>query len=260
MSGLEFDASVARTLEPMYVTPDVVKQRMRFLEVLALRPGEKVLDVGVGPGLLAYDLAATVGEGGRCAGIDQSEAMIEASRQRCADQPWTDFDVADATQLPFEAGTFDAVVSTQVYEYVPDMKQALAEVHRVLRPGGRVLILDTDWDSVVCAVSDRALHQRVMVAWDEHLHDPNLPATLGSRLREAGFEHQQVEVIPILNTARHPHTYGYGILRMIANFVVGRQGVTKDDAERWSGDLRRRGEAGDYFFAINRFLFRAVKP
>lgn len=258
-SMLEFDEAAARGVEHIYRTPDVVAQRARFLEAVALRPGERVLDIGVGPGLLAHDMAKIVGEAGQVAGIDTSEPMLAVARDRCAEQPWTDFHAADATKLPFDDARFDVVVSTQVYEYVPDIAAALAEVHRVLRPGGRVWILDTDWDSVVWNTGDRERMRRVLDAWEAHLHDPHLPATLGRQLEDAGFRIQRTEVIPILNTTLHAHTYSFGILGLIQRFVGGRGGVDRDEADAWAAELRSLGEAGDYFFSINRYLFGAGK-
>lgn len=68
---------------------------------------------------------------------------------RCADQSSVEFHLGDATRLPFPENHFDAAVSSQVFEYLSDVPTALAEMWRVLRPGGRVLIHDTDWDSIV---------------------------------------------------------------------------------------------------------------
>ena len=65
--------------------------------------------------------------------------MLALSKARCADHPWVAFLAADATRLPFPDGDFEAAVSTQVYEYVADLTTALAELHRVLRPGGCAL-------------------------------------------------------------------------------------------------------------------------
>src|SRR3990167_8372110 len=98
-----------------------------------------------------------------------SDAMLAMARSRCAGQPWVGFEPADATKLPFPNGAFDVAVSTQVYEYVSDTATALAELNRVLRPGGRALILDTDWDSIVWNTTDRDRMERVLAAWDEHL-------------------------------------------------------------------------------------------
>jgi SAM-dependent methyltransferase len=257
---IDFDEDAARGLERIYRTPDVVAQRVRVLEALALRPGERVLDVGVGPGLLAEDMARTVGAEGHVAGIDLSEAMLEMARRRCAELAWTDFRVADATKLSFADASFDALVSTQVYEYVADMDGALAEASRVLRPGGRIVVLDTDWDSVVWNTQDRARMRRVLDAWDAHLHDPHLPATLGARLQRAGLRNQRQEVIPLLNTTLHPHTYSFGIQLAIHGFVKSSGGVSPEEADAWLAELRELGKCDDYFFSINRYLFTASKP
>jgi len=148
-NGLQFNEETSRKVEALYLTPDVVTQRARVLRALELREGEGVLDIGSGPGLLANEMAALVGPNGRACGIDISEDMLAMSRKRCADKPWTEFKKSDATNLPYPDSSFDAAVSTQVYEYVADIPQALAELYRVIRPGGRVVVLDTDYDSLV---------------------------------------------------------------------------------------------------------------
>jgi len=98
--GLKFDEQTSRKVEALYMTPDVVAQRCEVLKALQLRAGERVLDVGVGPGLLAYDMAESVGREGHVCGIDISEDMLAMSRNRCADQPWTEYQRADPTNLP----------------------------------------------------------------------------------------------------------------------------------------------------------------
>ena len=256
---IEFDEDAARGVERMYQTPDVVAQRERFLEALALQPGERVLDVGVGPGLLAHAMATRVGETGHVAGIDLSEPMLALSRRRCEGQAWTEFQVGDAAKLPFPDRSFHAVVSTQVYEYVPDLDGALAEARRVLAPGGRLLILDTDWDSVVWSTADRARMRRVLAVWDEHLHDPHLPTRLGPRLEATGFRVERREVIPICNPTLHPDTYSFGILHAIQGFVAGRGDVSREEAHAWADELRELGRSGEYFFSVNRYLFGAVR-
>src|SRR5262245_31695044 len=103
-----FDAETARKVEAVYLTPDVVVQRRATLEVLQLAEGERVLDIGSGPGLLAHEMATAVGHTGRVSGIDTSEPMLDMSRQRCVAQPWVEFRQADATRLPYPDGSFDA--------------------------------------------------------------------------------------------------------------------------------------------------------
>jgi ubiquinone/menaquinone biosynthesis C-methylase UbiE len=256
---LPFDDDAARWLERTYQTPDVVEQRMRVLEALDLGVGESVLDIGVGPGLLAFDIASLVGPSGRACGIDVSEAMVTMSKRRCEGLDQCELERGEATELPFGDGVFDAVVSTQVYEYVADMPKALAEAHRVLKKGGRVVILDTAWDSAVVHTSDPERHAAVMKAWDEHLVHPNLPATLSGLLREAGFGHIRSSAFAMFAPAYQPYSYAAGIISVIAGFVSGRGNVSEADAKAWHEDLQALGERGDFFFSVNRYLFTAIK-
>src|ERR671938_611827 len=227
---LSFDEEGARRIQRVYSTPDVVQQRAEVLALLAAQPGERVLDIGSGPGFLVASLAEAVGAGGAVHGIDQSP-LVNA-------RPWARIDDGDALQLPYPDGAFDAAVSTQVYEYVADIPRALAELHRVLRLGGRALVLDTDWDSVVWHVADRERHRRVMAAWEEHLVHPHLPCTLPGHLRRAGFRVTGRHLIPLFNSRLEPNTFSALNMELIARFVVGRHGLTDADAEAWMADLR----------------------
>ncbi len=259
-TALKFDEEASRHLEAIYVTPDVIAQRKAVLRALELRPGERVLDIGSGPGFLASEMAGAVGSSGRVRGIDVSESMIAMSRARCAGLSRVEFQLGDATRLSFPDGDFDVVVSTQVYEYVSDTRTALAESYRVARPGGRLLILDTDWDSIVWHTADRPLMNRVLAAWEEHLVDPHLPRTLTSKLKQAGFHLQHREVIPLFNPEYDENTYSYRAIDVIAGFVAGRQGITQEEAAAWAEGLHAVGSAGTYFFSLNRYLFLAAKP
>jgi arsenite methyltransferase len=211
-NGLQFDEEISRKVESLYLTPDVIAQRGQVLEALALRKGERVLDIGSGPGLLTYDMAASVGRDAHVCGIDISEDMLTMSRKRCADQPWTEFRRADATNLPYPDASFDAAVSTQVYEYVVDIPVALAELYRVTRPGGRVVVIDTDYGSLVIHTENKSRMERVLSAWDEHFVHAGLPRTLSRRLRDAGFIIRQRDAIPMFNPEYRENTYGKGLL------------------------------------------------
>ncbi len=256
---IDFNSDAAKALERVYLTPDVVGQRARVLSELSLKRGDAVIDVGVGPGLLAHDMALTVGDAGNVAGIDVADAMLAMSDERCKDLPQCDFRKGDATALPFDDRMFDALVSTQVYEYVPDMDKAAAEAARVLKPGGRAVILDTAWDSLVINAGDRGLSQRVLEVWDEHLAHPNLPAQLTPILEGAGFTVVRIEMIPMFSPHYHTHSYAAGMLRMIMNFVSGRSGVSEAEAKTWYDDLIAGEGRGDFFFSLNRYMFLAVK-
>jgi ubiquinone/menaquinone biosynthesis C-methylase UbiE len=258
--GLHFNEATARMLERMYKTPEVALQRALVLHSMALRAGEVVLDVGSGPGFLSESMAAIVGASGVVSGIDQSEAMVALARERCRDQNWVDIQEGEATELPFRDGIFDAAAATQVYEYVQDVELALSELCRVLRPGGRAFIVDTDWSSIVWNNSDPARMRHVLEAWGQHVVDAHLPTTLTPKLRQAGFQVVRRDVNPMFNPEYSPDSYSGGLLDGIRTFIPGRMGLSRSDADAWAADLRALGEAGEYFFSVNRYLFVVVKP
>jgi ubiquinone/menaquinone biosynthesis C-methylase UbiE len=104
-----------------------------------------VLDVGCGTGFLAL-LFASLGH--RAVGVDAAEAMLEQARAKAARAGLAvRFQQADAEQLPFEGGSFDLVVERHVIWTLPNPAVALAEWMRVLRPGGRLVLIEGDWKS-----------------------------------------------------------------------------------------------------------------
>jgi arsenite methyltransferase len=259
VGAMKFDEDLSRKVEAIYLTPDVVEQRAQVLQALGLTEGEQVLDIGSGPGLLAYDMAIAVGDKGRICGIDVSGAMLAMASNRCIEQPWTEFWTADATQIPYPDGRFDAAVCTQVYEYVSDIPAALAELHRVLRPGGRAVILDTDYGSLIIHTEDAARMSRVLSAWDKHFVHGHLPRMLTRQLREAGFAVRRRAAIPMFNPEFQDNTYGKGMLAMMASFAVGRNGVSQHEADAWFAEFATLSEEGKFFFSLNRYLFVATR-
>jgi arsenite methyltransferase len=250
---LQFGEEQSRAVEATYATQDVVRQRRATLAALEPRNGERVLDIGCGPGYLASEIAELVGPEGFVQGVDPSPSMLELAAKRAL--PHMELTEGGALSLPAEDESFDAAVSTQVYEYVEDMPAALAEARRVLRPGGRLLVLDTDWDSIVWRSSDDQRMERVLRAWEEHLAHPRLPRVLPELLASGGFSVSLAQVVPVLNVGYDGGTYSAGVLGMIARFVSGRQGITPDEASAWEDDLRSLG--ANYFFSLNRYLFVA---
>jgi arsenite methyltransferase len=255
---LEFDEDASRAVEEVYGTADVVEQRRVVVEALAPRPGERALDLGCGPGLLACQIAAAIGPGGRVHGLDASPSMLAIAARRDCGPGAAPLELSEADvggPLPLEDRSVDLAVATQVYEYVPDMPAALAEARRVLVPGGRLLVLDTDWDSLVWRSRDDGLMARVMAAWDEHLAHRDLPRRLPQLLREAGFALEATSVVPLVNVGYQPATFSAGLLDLIAGFIAGRAGLDDEDARTWAQGLRDMGP--DYFFALSRFMFLA---
>lgn len=111
---------------------------------LALQPGETVVDLGSGPGLDAFLAARQVGDSGRVIGVDMTQEMLERARTSAAKAGITNVDFREGRleRLPVESGTVDAITSNCVINLVPDKAAVFAEIARVLKTGGRVVVSD----------------------------------------------------------------------------------------------------------------------
>jgi demethylmenaquinone methyltransferase/2-methoxy-6-polyprenyl-1,4-benzoquinol methylase/phosphoethanolamine N-methyltransferase len=119
--------------------------RSRTADLALLTEGEAVLDVGCGTGDLALQVARRVGSSGLVAGIDAAPEMIARARQKAARRHVAiDFRIEPVEALSFADQTFDVVVSSLVFHHLPDAlkRRGLAEIQRVLKPGGRLLLVD----------------------------------------------------------------------------------------------------------------------
>jgi arsenite methyltransferase len=255
-----FDAAASARVDRMYQNPDIVAQRVFVRDHLALQPGEAVIDVGAGPGLLALEMAADVGPTGKVLALDPSADMRSIAEKRCQDSNWITVTDGDATALPADDASLDAVVATQVFEYVPDMPAALKECLRVLKPGGRLLALDTDWDSAVINTAERDRMTKVLAAWRAHFFHSDLPGRLPRLIREAGFDLRFTGGTPVVNTSMNKDTYAGDVVFTIAKFAERKGGLTPDICAAWLKEMTDLDAAGRFFFSITRFLFVAIKP
>ncbi len=256
---LKFNARTARLLEDAYKGADFSRRRRASFDALRPKPDERIADIGCGNGMLTRELARTLGDSGHVIGIDPSEDMREAARKRCAECTNVDILEGTANALPIDTGSLDKAVSLQVFEYLDDLPGAAAEVHRALKPGGRIVVGDMHWDTITWFSDDPARMRKVLDGWDLHLAERCVPALLPPTLRDGGFDVEAVTALPFSATELHPDGLANMMLHLIEPFLVQRGLFSEEEAGDWVREQRALAAEGRFFFAITHFVITARK-
>ena len=259
MRTLSFAGDMALLQRAFTESHDAVVRRGIVLKTLNLRTGERVLELGCGGGYYTHDVARFVGPTGRVCAIDISPDQIAAAQARCAEIAWVECTEADIAAPPYGNDEFDVVFAVQALEYLSDLDSALRHIHRMLRPGGRLIVVATDWNSAVWHSENAPRMQRVLAAWASHTPCRDLPGILAARLRRAGIQPLRQTPIAILNTSYNPACFSYWVAQIIRSFVASRQSVTEEEAGKWFDEFAKLEEDGAYFFCITPVLTEAVR-
>jgi SAM-dependent methyltransferase len=161
--------------------------KARSFDLLVLAGGDHVLDVGCGTGEDARAIASGTPDVS-VTGVDASEDKIREARARTLGLPRpVDFRVADAYALPFDDETFDACRADRVFHHLVDPEKALAEMVRVIRSGGRVVVSDTDYDTLVVEAPDVDLTRRILAHHTERMESGRIGRRLRGLFLDAGL-------------------------------------------------------------------------
>jgi SAM-dependent methyltransferase len=171
----------------------------RSMQLLALNPGEHVLEVGCGSGVFLPLLADAVGESGRVVGLDRAAAFVEQARQRTHGAEWIQVDDGDAYALPYADLSFDAAHCDRVLMHLEDPSAVLAEMRRVVRPGGRVVAAEPDWASIVIDSADHDAMESLIRQANTVRRQPHVGRELNRRMAAVGLIDRQIESVPILS-------------------------------------------------------------
>ncbi|MFP3989844.1 methyltransferase domain-containing protein [Streptomyces sp. E11-3] len=226
------------------------------LDALEVRPGQTVLDLGCGPGTDLGSLAEAATASGTVIGIDASDEMVERAGARTADLPTVEVRRGDIHALPLADDSADRARTDRVLQHVTDPLLALTEARRVLRPGGRLVMAEPDWDSLAIDHPDVELAR----AYTRHITDKVVRnGVIGRQLarlaEEAGFAPPRV--IPSTSVFRDARE---------ADAVLGLHRNTErataagylpaESAQPWLDDLA----TGPFFAAVTLYVVVADAP
>jgi ubiquinone/menaquinone biosynthesis C-methylase UbiE len=225
----------------------------RSFELLRISPGAAVLEAGCGTGKDAVTLSTLVGSEGRVVGMDSSQVMLAEAVQRAAraGAP-VEFHLGDVQRLAFDDATFDAVRASRLLCHVEEPRRALSEMLRVLRPGGRIVAIEPDHDTLVIASPERDCTRKIVQAFSDSFRHGWTGRWLPVWYRGLGLREIQVEP----HTIRLDYEFlmdAIGLHEKVAQ--LERAGlITAAQASAWMTLQKRAAAEGSFFSAITVFM------
>ncbi|KIC19817.1 methyltransferase domain-containing protein [Leisingera sp. ANG-Vp] len=254
---LNFDEETTRLLEDAYQGADVSRRRRATFDALAPEPGEHILDLGCGNGLLTLELARAVGPSGHVTGLDASPQMLAAAHQRINGRANVTLVEGHAARLPFDAASFDKAAALQVFEYLTDRRPALRALHKVLKPGGLLAVGDIHWDTLAWHSDNTRRMERMLEAWGRHMAERALPALLPSELRTCGYQPGGMQPVTVCDTTLRPDGLAAMMIQLIRAFAVDLGATDEDDAAAWAREQQELAEEGRFFLSLTHFVCTA---
>ena len=242
----------AAYLESLRDVDAVRAWKERSFELLEPRPGMVLLDAGCGTGEDVRALAELVAPGGRAIGVDASEALIAEARRR-AHGPPTELHLGDVRRLPLPDSSVDGCRSERLLMHLDVPAAAIREMARVVRPGGRVVVSEPDWGTLVIDPGDPETGREVAGAAAAGVRSGTAGRTLRRLLLEAGLTEVGVAARTLVITDAPLAERVFALEAASARAVEGGR-LTAERAERWRAELARAAEEGRYMVAMTAFM------
>jgi SAM-dependent methyltransferase len=244
-------------LDEQAALPSIQRLRAAAFDMLRTGRGDAVVDVGCGTGDVVRALASIVGAGGRVVGIDASWTMV-VEAQRRIDASNVELLVGDAERLDLEDATFDAALSERVLQHVSNPERAVAELARVTKPGGRIVVIDTDWGMHAVHGADPRLTARVVECWRDNAANGLSGRRLPSLLADAGLRDTAVlaETMTSIDQ-RRPTAAPFTTMATLAERCGA---ITPGSGAEWLAQLADAGNHGRFFWAVTMFAAAGTRP
>ena len=222
------------------------------IEKCRFRAGMSILDVGCGTGLETVRLAKLVSPSGKVIGIDASEKFLAEARRRAASRGLPiDYRQGDAQQLPFPEKTFDVARGERLFPYLADPERALAELVRVTKPGGPVVLIEPDFETVTINLSDRSLLRKVLhFDCDYNTRNGWIGRDLPRLFKRHGLTDIAIEADVVIF---EPHAFSAYFLE-IGRAAHRQQIISAAELDQWQLEIHRLLSRDELFCTISYFM------
>ncbi len=249
---------VIRYIDAGNALPDIRALKPVMLRQLALGPGMRLLELGCGAGDDARATARQLRDSGSVVGIDAVPTLVAEATRRSLDGGLpVEFRVGDALALDLEDESFDRCRVERLLMHIDgDPATAVAEVVRVLRPGGRAVVFDFDWDAFVIDGADRELTRRIVRSFSDGMPNGWVGSALPRLLREGGLT--EVTVVP--HGVAIPYDFFGWLLSSHLDSALAAGLLTPAELIAWWDQLDAAHAAGGFFAALLGVVVSGTKP
>ena len=234
---------------------EMQRYKQKTYDLLGATPGASLLDVGCGTGDDAIAIAERVGRTGRVVGIDYSASLIEEARLRVKSRELSlTFQVGDIHHLDLADNSFDGCRADRLFMHIEDRQQALAEMIRVTRPNGRVLVREPDWDTLIVDHPDRALTRKILHPhFDQAICHGSTGGELYRLFHQAGLKEITIaDTSTLVLTDFSTANQLYGLAPAAAQAKEQMPELSTQISD-WLEDLQQADRDGIFFSAVTGF-------
>lgn len=244
-------AGLVFVLDAQERLPSVQRLRAWSLAAIAPQAGDVAVDIGCGTGAEVCRMAALVRPAGRAVGIEPHPGLRAVAETRAADSG-AEFVDGEALALPFDDASVDVVRCERVFQHLPDPAGAAREIGRILRPGGRAVVIDSDWASAVARPADPDVLRRYNESMWRRIPNPFAGRDLRAQLQEAGLVvdadiGSTAVVFPDVLLADPV------MLRVNCGLAVQEGALTQDEADHFVTEFTQAAQRGEAFLAVTMF-------
>lgn len=237
----------------------IIAGKVARAHLLTSVTGGRVLDVGCGPGDFAL-LVAQRRPDGQVTGVDVNEGLLAEARSRAEAAGLSiEFRRGEGATLPFEDDSFDAALVERTLQHVDDPAAVLAEMARVVRPGGLVVAVEPDWHTLLIDAGDPMIADRIAAQVEDSVRNPHVGRQLHRLLVGAGLSEVAVQPEPHLTT--DPAVARPLALIDDAAGALREQGAVSGAVlDNWLAALESDGIAGRFTATLTLFVARGTVP
>lgn len=233
----------------------------RSYELMHIRNGDRILDIGCGPGTDTIPLSQFVGTTGQIIGIDIDHEMIELANKKAKEANVADRVIHkhfDAESIPYNADYFDSCHSDRLFQHMLTPWRTISEMVRVTKPGGWIVVSDTDHSTMSIDSPDIDIEWKLRRFHTEMFKNGYIGRQLYRLFKQENLADIVVEIFPLFST-EYMLTRYIALLDKTEKEAISAGIITDEELKRWHNNLERSNEEGIFFCSVIMVLIAGRK-